>query len=86
MEKIMKEYMNTDKICIVCFKEPEKWDNGTDIQLIKHHVSYFPEKIAYVHFNCHQKIHDPDNPLEQFIQYSREDSIRFYEQKEVSVV
>jgi len=76
-----RQFMNKNNICIVCFKGPEKWDNGTEIQLIKHHVSYFPELIAYVHFDCHQKIHDPDNPLEQFIQYTREDSIRYYELK-----
>ena len=75
------DIINSQDKCIVCFEGPEKWEDGTDIQLIKHHISYFPEKIAYVHFKCHQKIHDPDNPLVQFIQYTREDSIRFYEKK-----
>lgn len=77
----MKQYLNKPDICIVCFCGPEHWDNGQEINLIKHHVSYFPEIIAWVHFDCHRKIHDPDNPLEQFIQYTREDSIRFYAEK-----
>jgi hypothetical protein len=61
---------------MVCLKEPE--DNHN---LIKHHVSYYPENIAFVHFDCHQKIHDPDNPLTVFIQYEPEDSKRFYKEK-----
>lgn len=69
-------FLNTNTKCIVCFKEPE--DN---YNLIKHHVSYFPETIAYVHFNCHQKIHDPDNPLDVWIQYEPEDSKKFYREK-----
>lgn len=75
------EIINSQDKCLVCFEEREKWEDGTEVQLIKHHVSYFPEKIAYVHFKCHQKIHDPDHPLIQFIQYTKEDSIQFYEKK-----
>lgn len=76
-------YMNQKDSCIVCFKEPEKWDNSSvDIELIKHHVSYYPQVIAFVHFKCHAKIHDPDKPLTQFIQYERDDSIKFYKEKE----
>lgn len=75
-------YMNSKDSCIVCFGEPEKWDNGVDIDLIKHHVTYYPQLIAFVHFKCHQKIHDPDNPIEHLIQYTREDSINFYKEKE----
>ena len=36
----------------------------------------FPEKIAYVHYDCHKKIHD--NPNSPFIQYSPGDSRKFY--------
>ena len=68
-------YLNSDKLCIVCFKEPV--DN---LNLIKHHVTYFPEKLAYVHFDCHRKIHDPDNPLTVWIQYQPDDSRKFYQQ------
>ena len=76
----MKTFLNNESTCIVCFKGPEHWENGTDIQLIKHHIRYYPEVIAYVHFDCHNKIHDPDKPLTNFIQYTREESISFYEQ------
>jgi len=66
--------VNKRSMCIVCFKEPEK-----DFVLIKHHISYFPEVIAYVHYKCHRKIHD--TPLSQFIQYKEGDSRKFYEMK-----
>jgi len=69
-------FLNSKNMCLVCFKEPE--DN---LNLIKHHVSYFPQIIGYVHFKCHQKIHDPDNPLTAFIQYQPKDSRKFYEAK-----
>lgn len=69
-------YLNSDQFCIVCFKEPK--DN---LNLIKHHVTYFPEKLAYVHYDCHRKIHDPDNPLTVWIQYQPEDSRKFYQQE-----
>ena len=76
-----KNYLNTNTKCIVCFGEPE--DN---LNLIKHHVSYFPERIAFVHFACHNKIHYPDeewskNPLKVWIQYEPEDSKIFYKMK-----
>jgi len=75
-------YMNSKDKCIVCFGKPEKWDDGLEIALIKHHVTYYPQLIAFVHFKCHQKIHDPDHPIEHLIQYDREDSIRHYKEKE----
>mgnify|MGYP003152715350 CR=1 FL=1 len=56
---------------MVCFKEPEP-----EFILIKHHVSYFPEIIAFVHYECHKKIHNA--PLNQFIQYKKGDSRKFY--------
>ena len=46
-----KQFLNSENMCLVCFKEPE--DN---FNLIKHHVSYFPEVIAFVHYKCHNKI------------------------------
>ena len=64
----MIEYLNNREKCIVCFQPPEP-----DFALIKHHVTYFPEKIAFVHYDCHKKIHDPDNPMTQWIQYTEEE-------------
>lgn len=72
-----KEYLNSSDKCIVCFGEPK--DN---LNLIKHHISYFPERIAFVHFECHNKIHDPDKPLDVWIQYKPEDSKLFYKKKD----
>ncbi len=74
--------LNSKDRCIVCFGKPEKWENGQDIELIKHHLSYYPEVIAFVHYECHAKIHDLAKPLTQFIQYEREDSIKFYNELE----
>jgi len=74
-------YLNSKDKCIVCFEKPEKWENGLDIALIKHHVSYFPPIVAFVHYDCHAKIHDIENPLSHLIQYERDDSIKYYEQK-----
>lgn len=50
--------------------------------IIKHHVKYFPQIVAYVHYRCHQKIHDPDNPITSLIQYTREESLQFYKDKD----
>jgi len=74
--EMTKEFLNSNDRCIVCFKEPE--DN---LNLIKHHISYFPERIAFVHFACHNKIHDPDNPLTLWIQYKPTDSKLYYKEK-----
>ena len=69
----MREYMNSKNMCMVCFGPPEK-----EYMLIVHHVTYFPEKCCYVHYECHQKIHDPDYPMTHLIQYNEGDSRRFY--------
>lgn len=69
------KFVNSRETCMVC---------QTTIlpdQLIKHHIRYYPELIAYVHYECHNKIHDPDNPLSVFIQYTRAESMQFYRQK-----
>ena len=77
--------MNDDNICIVCFQPPEvKPENNIlgekeVFPLIKHHVAYFPELIAFVHYECHKKIHD--TPLTALIQYKEGDSRKFYEEK-----
>ena len=72
----MSLFLNSENMCLVCFKEPE--DN---FNLIKHHVSYFPEVICFVHFKCHNKIHNPGNTLQHLIQYKSKDSKKFYEVK-----
>ena len=51
------------------------------IPLIKHHVTYFPEKIAFVHYECHKKIHG-DPPMTLWIQYEEGDPRKFYAMKQ----
>jgi hypothetical protein len=69
---------NTCECCAVCFKGPSV-DNETNIiePFIKHHVTYFPQKIAYVHDKCHKKIHATDNHY--LIQYDEGDGRKFYD-------
>ena len=78
------EYMNSDKFCMICFKGPEMDGKGKEartLKLIKHHVTYNPEKIIWVHFKCHGKIHDPDNPMRTWIQYTEGEKKLFYKNK-----
>ncbi len=72
-----KKSLNSRDFCIVCGNGREvDEESGMPLELIKHHVSYFPELIAYVHYECHKKIHDA--PLNIFIQYSPGDSRQYY--------
>ena len=73
---------NSCDFCAVCFQGPSV-DNDTNTvePFIKHHITYFPQKIAYVHDKCHKLIHDPQNPLPWFIQYQEGDSRKFYDLK-----
>jgi hypothetical protein len=66
--------LNNPDMCLVCFKKPEK-----NYSLIKHHVKYFPEEMAFVHFKCHAEIHDGKHP--HLIQYKEGDSRKFYDQQ-----
>lgn len=77
-------YLNSSDFCMVCFGKPEevKEENSTrTFKLIKHHMKYSPENIMWVHYECHQRIHDPDNPLTQWIQYTEEERRTFYKNK-----
>lgn len=69
------KFVNSQEKCIVCL-------SGGD-EMVKHHVRYYPEAIAWVHPKCHQKIHDPDNPMDTFIQYEFSDRERFESEKNV---
>ena len=75
-------YLTPPDFCMVCFGKPEvvkDVDSTMITSLIKHHISYFPQKIAFVHYECHRKIHD--TPLNVFIQYADGDSRKFYDMK-----
>ena len=81
---INKEYINTPEFCMICFREPEEAGKGKSartFKLSKHHVKYNPEKIIFVHVKCHRKIHDPDNPMTQWIQYTKEEEKMFYKNR-----
>jgi hypothetical protein len=72
-----------DGNCIVCGKPLvetiERFGQKADVEAgTKHHISYFPEKVAWVHQKCHDKIHDPKNPITYLIQYEEGDSEKFY--------
>ena len=77
-------YMNSPEMCMICSKLPETVKDGNStrtLKLIKHHVKYNPETIIWTHYKCHQKIHDTDNPLIQFIQYTNNEKKEFYKNK-----
>ena len=75
-------YLNSRNRCVVCGSE-RAFDIETKmiVPLVGHHVKYFPPVIAWVHYRCHKKIHDTDNPLVPFIQYSDGDARKYYEAK-----
>ena len=85
------EYMNQNDMCIACMKGKLKGEgnikvngkfNKVSIHLIKHHVRYNPEIIAYVHFDCHQIIHNPDDPrYKHLIQFQEGESREYYDEK-----
>ena len=81
--KNIERVNQNDGNCIVCFKPLvetiERFGQKADVSVgVKHHISYFPEKVAWVHQKCHDKIHDPKNPITHLIQYEEGDSEKFY--------
>jgi hypothetical protein len=70
-------FLNGPNICVVCSKGPTFDEYERTISLQKHHVSYFPQKIAHVHKQCHDEIHATDNHV--LIQYDEGDSKKFYD-------
>ena len=77
-------YLNSPEFCMICFKKPEVVKDGNStrtLKLIKHHVKYNPETIIWAHYKYHQKIHDTDKPLIQWIQYTDNEKKEFYKNK-----
>jgi len=83
-------YMNTNKICIVCMKKPEKRENHIkingqfkmiEIPLQRHHVTYSPQLIAYVHDHCHVEINEGKHP--HLVQYEQGESREYYDKKKL---
>jgi len=74
------EFHNSCELCAVCFEGPTTDEETYErINLTKHHITYFPQKIAFVHTKCHDKIHDPKNPITYLINFQERDSRKFYE-------
>jgi len=70
-------FHNSCDKCAVCFQGPHVDINTKMVEpFIKHHITYFPEKIAYVHNECHKKIHATDN--HSLVQYDEDDSNIFH--------
>ena len=73
-------YMNSADKCLVCSGERNfNDDNNMYEPLVGHHVKYFPAVVAWVHYNCHKKIHDGKRP--DLIQYENGDSVKYYRMK-----
>ncbi len=75
-------FLNSRDRCIVC-GFGRAFDTQTRMiePLVGHHVKYFPPVVAWVHYRCHSKVHDTDNPLTQLIQYAEGDARKYYEAK-----
>ena len=77
------QFLNNCDFCLCCGNAPHIDTDGLVISLVQHHVSYFPQKIAYVHNECHAKIHDSKNPITNLIQFENGDSRKFYAQRKM---
>ena len=74
-------YLNSHNNCMACGHDCS-FDIGTkrQIPLVKHHVTYFPQKIAFVHQECHFAIHHK-GLRSDLIKYSEGDGKKFYDQE-----
>ena len=77
-------YLNSHNNCMACGHDCS-FDIGTkrQIPLVKHHVTYFPQKIAFVHQECHFAIHHK-GLRSDLIKYSEGDGKKFYDQEKKS--
>ena len=73
---------NPDGSCKVCDGR-RTFDIATHRQepFVGHHASYFPPVIAFVHYDCHKKIHDKENPISELINYKEGDSKKYYDSR-----
>lgn len=84
-------FMNNNKKCLACGGKPKQGTssiivNGhylpVKIPLIKHHIRYNPELIGHVHAECHNIIHDENDPrYKHLIQYESGESREYYAKK-----
>ena len=76
------KHLNDPNSCKLCGGE-RAFDIETRRRepLVGHHVKYFPPVIAFVHYHCHKKIHDKENPVLNLIAYKEGDPRKYYELK-----
>lgn len=74
------EVVNSPLKCLVCNKPHNSDSDGRLVKFIVHHLRYFPERVSFVHYECHQKIHNSE--FSPFIQYNDGDSRMYYNMKE----
>jgi hypothetical protein len=77
-------YLNSSKNCMACGHDCSfDIETKRQIPLEKHHETYFPQRIAFVHQECHFAIHHkglrPD-----LIKYPEGDGKKFYDQQKQS--
>jgi hypothetical protein len=78
MENKIKVVSSYEK-CLVCKKEHYIDDEGKMVKFQIHHLQYHPQIVSFVHSDCHLKIHDPENPIQEYIMYQEGDSKKFYQ-------
>ena len=74
--------LNSKDFCLVCSGPRSISEERMIVPLVGHHVRYFPPLIAWVHYECHKKIHDTKNPIKSLIQYPPGDARKYYEKKQ----
>ena len=73
------KYLNSTKNCMACGHDCSfDIETKREIPLEKHHVTYFSQKIAFVHHECHFAIHHKGLRTD-LIKYSEGDSRKFYD-------
>ncbi len=74
-------YLNSSKNCMACGHDCSfDIETKRQIPLEKHHETYFPPRIAFVHQECHFAIHHK-GLRSDLIQYSEGDGKKFYDQE-----
>ena len=72
-------YLNSSKNCMACGHDCSfDIETKRQIPLEKHHVTYFPQRIAFVHQECHFAIHHK-GLRSDLIKYSEGDGRKFYD-------
>ena len=72
-------YINSSNNCKACGHDCSfDIETKREIPLEKHHIQYFPQRIAFVHVRCHFAIHHK-GLRSDLIKYDEGDSRKFYD-------